>query len=213
MAHKVHPKSFRIKGLYDWDSRWFSGKNFPKMLEEDFEIRKIIGKKTAKLAVEKIEIERFPEKLSVIIFSARPGLLIGRGGEGIEELKKVLASKIFLKKPKSELKIEIKEVKNPWMSASLVAQGVAAQIEKRMPFRRILKQSAEKVMSAKAQGVRIEIAGRLNGAEIARREWLMRGRMPRQTIRAEIDYCQTQAFCTYGVIGIKVWIYKGDKFE
>jgi len=214
MAHKVHPKSYRIKELKDWGSRWFSSKKAPKLLEEDFRIREFLKKKIGKLGVEKIEIERFLGKVTVIIFSARPGLLIGRGGGGIEELKKEIERKVFKKKLPKELKIEVREVKDPWSSAALTAQSIAQQLEKRMPPRRVMKQTIEKVMSVKTnKGVKLELSGRLGGAEIARREWLKSGRLPRQTLRADIDYALDEAHCTYGLIGIKVWIYKGEKFE
>ena len=215
MAHKVHPKSYRLKSLSDWDSRWLDRKNFPKYLEEDFKIREYLKNKIGSLGVEKIEIERFFGKLNIIISSARPGLIIGRGGSGIEELKKTIEAK-FLKniKTKKELRIEIREIKDVWASSALAAQYIAQQIEKRVPFRKVLKQTLEKISSSRqVKGARIEIRGRLNGAEIARREWLQKGRLPRQTIRADIDFTQDKALCTYGTIGIKVWIYKGDKFE
>lgn len=212
MAHRVHPKIFRIKDLTDWNSRWLVKKNFPQYLEEDFKIREFLRKKLKNCGVEKIEIERFPGKLSVLILSARPGLIIGRGGQGAEEIKKELERKVF-KQEKKELKLEILEVKNPWLSASLASQWIADQIEKRIPYRRVLKQALDKIISQKGvEGARVEVAGRLDGAEIARREWLKKGRLPRQTLRADIDYAQAQAFCTYGVIGVKVWIYKGEKF-
>jgi len=215
MAHKVHPKSYRLKSLSDWDSRWLDRKNFPKYLEEDFKIREYLKNKIGSLGVEKIEIERFFGKLNIIISSARPGLIIGRGGSGIEELKKTIEAK-FLKniKTKKELRIEIREIKDVWASSALAAQYIVQQIEKRVPFRKVLKQTLEKISSSRqVKGARIEIRGRLNGAEIARREWLQKGRLPRQTIRADIDFTQDKALCTYGTIGIKVWIYKGDKFE
>lgn len=214
MSHKVHPKAFRLKSIDDWHSRWLEKKNFPKVLAEDFNIRQFLNKKIGKLGVEKIEIERFTNKLNIIICSTRPGLIIGRGGGGIEELKKELERKVFKGKFKGELKIEIKEIRDPWSSATLSAQWVAQQIERRFPPRRALKQAIEKIMIVKTnKGARVEIAGRLGGAEIARRQWLARGRLPRQTIRADIDYAQVKAHCTYGVIGIKVWIYKGEVFE
>lgn len=212
MSHKVHPKAFRIKEITDWQSRWVSEKKFPRYLEEDFKIRKFLKKKIGKFGIEKIEIERFPGKIIVMIFSARPGLIIGRGGEGIEELRKELEKALIT--GKQEIKIEIREVRNPWASANLVAQWIAQQIEKRIPFRKVLKQTLDKIMSQKGvEGARVEVAGRLNGAEIARTEWLKRGRLPRQTIRADIDYAQAEALCTYGIIGVKVWIYKGERFE
>ncbi len=215
MAHKVHPKSYRLKGLNSWDSRWLDQKKFPQYLEEDFRIRDFLKKKIAKFGVEKVEIERFPGKLSVIISSARPGLIIGRGGSGIEELKKALEQKVIKDKTaKKEIKIEIREIKDVWASAALSAQYIAQQIEKRVPFRRVMKQTLERMMSSRqVKGARIELSGRLNGAEIARREWLQKGRLPRQTLRSDIDFIQDQAYCTYGTIGIKVWIYKGEKFD
>ncbi len=214
MSHKVHPKAYRLKELADWDSRWLDKKKMPQYLEEDFKIRKILKNKIGKLGVEKIEIERFPSKLNIIISSARPGLIIGRGGGGIEELKKELEKKVFETGPKKEIKIEIKEIRDPWSSAALSAQWIAQQIEKRIPPRRVLKQSLDKIIAAKGiKGARVEVSGRLRGAEIARREWLKKGKLPRQTIRADIDYAQEEAFCTYGVIGVKVWIYKGEKFD
>ena len=209
MSHRVHPKIFRVKELTDWNSRW-QHKNMAQNLEEDFKIREFLTKKLGKIGVEKIEIEKFPGKINVIISSARPGMIIGRGGQGVEELRKEMGRVVGGTK---ELKIEIREVKNPWTSASLSAQWAAQQIEKRLPHRRVLKQTLEKISSQKGvEGVRVELAGRLGGREIARREWLKKGRLPRQTIRADIDYAQAEAFCTYGVVGVKVWIYKGEKF-
>jgi len=223
MAHKVHPKSFRIKGTGDWNIRGFYGKKMPRFLEEDFLIKDFLRTKLKDASVANIEIEHSANKLNIIIETARPGLIIGRGGNGIEALKteieKKVAKKIFSsgnaeKKTKREYKLEIKEVKNPWISSALVAQMAAQQIEKRIPFRQVLKKSIERVMTNReAKGIRMEVAGRLNGIEIARREWLAQGRLPRNTIRADIDYAQDEAQCTYGKIGIKVWIYKGDKFE
>lgn len=224
MSHKVHPKAYRIRRIDDWDTRGFY-ENHPEYLEEDFRIREYITKKLKSIGIEKVEIERFPSKTNIIISTARPGLIIGRGGEGVELLKKELEKiiKPFRKekKPSSakalagrQLRLEIREIKNPWSSASLSAQAVAEQIEKRMPYRRVLKQSLEKILSDKAtKGARIQIAGRLNGVEIARKEWVGKGQLPRQTIRADIDYAQSEAHCSYGVIGVKVWIYKGEKFE
>ena len=217
MAHKVHPKAFRLKELVDWDSRWLNQKKLPRYLEEDFRIREFLQKKLKEASLQNIEIERFAGKVNVIINAARPGLIIGRGGKGVEELKKEL-ERVLLKtktvKEKRELKLEIREVKNVWASASLVSQWIAQQLEKRIHHKRAIKQALEKVLTGKeVKGVKIEIAGRLGGSEIARREWIKRGQLPRQTLRAVIDYCQTEAFCTYGVIGVKVWIYKGEKFE
>lgn len=229
MAHKVHPKMYRIKGMEDWNSRGFYGKKISQYLEEDFIIKESLKKKLADASVEQIEIDRTENKVNIIIKTARPGLIIGRGGEGIGQLKGMLAKELTNRKssasffaskgktislPHSELKIEIREVRNPWTSASLVSQWMAQQIEKRTPFRKVLKMSLDKVMTNKdVKGVRVQVAGRLNGVEIARTEWLQKGQLPRQTLRADIDYAQAIAYCTYGVIGITVWIYKGERFK
>lgn len=220
MAHKTHPKVLRIRNMDDWEIRGFYGKRFPKVLEQDFFIRNFLLKKLSECAIDSIKIERFPAKLNVIIKSARPGLIIGRGGSGAEDLKKELKIKLLaLKKKRNgvsvpEIRIEIQEVHNPWVSATLIGQAVEKQIIKRIPFRKVIKQSLDNIMENKEiKGAKIEIAGRLDGAEIARREWLKRGRLPRQTLRADIDYAHTSAYCTYGTIGIKVWLYKGEKFE
>ncbi|MFA5355759.1 MAG: 30S ribosomal protein S3 [Candidatus Paceibacterota bacterium] len=218
MPHKVHPKAFRLKGLEGWGSRWFNIKKTPQYLEEDFRIRELLKEKIGKLSTEKVDIERFQGKTVVIIYSGRPGLIIGRGGEGIESLRALIDRKIMKpsqkKKEKRELKIEIREIKDPWASAALSAQWIAQQIEKRMPHRKTIKQAIEKIMASRGnQGARIEVAGRLGGAEIARREWLKRGRLPRSTMRADIDYALETAMTTYGTIGVKVWIFKGEKFE
>jgi len=217
MAHKVHPKSFRIKGTEDWNIRGFYGKKMPQYLEEDFLVKDFLRKKLIEASVANIQIEHSANKLNIIIETARPGLIIGRGGNGIDVLKTEVENKIRRKVKnysKREIKIEIREVKNPWISSALVAQMAAQQIEKRIPFRQVLKKSIERVITNReAKGIRMEVSGRLNGIEIARREWLGQGRMPRNTIRADIDYAQDEAICTYGKIGIKVWIYKGDKFE
>lgn len=221
MAHRVHPKVFRIKEISDWNSRGFYKKDFSRLLEEDFRIREFLKKKLKDTAIQNIEIERSPGKINIIINSARPGLIIGRGGAGVEELKKALEATLKPatkeekgpREEKRELRIEIKEVRNPWAKAALVSFWMAQQLEKRVPHRRVLKQALDKIMAQKeVKGARVEVAGRLGGAEIARREWLKQGRLPRQTLRADIDYAQAEAYCSYGVIGVKVWIYKGEKF-
>jgi small subunit ribosomal protein S3 len=224
MAHKVHPKIHRIKSVEDWTARGFYGKDFPRFLEEDFVIRQFLEKRLKDAGLGEIFIERFPGKITVTIEALRPGIIIGRGGKGIEHLVREIEKQIKEVREKhgssqttgkkDELKLEIKEIRNPWVSAILVARWIAAQLEKRLPFRRCMKQAIEKVMANKeVQGVRVEVAGRLDGIEIARREWLQKGKLPRQTIRADIDYAQAEAYCTYGVIGIKVWIYKGEKID
>jgi small subunit ribosomal protein S3 len=219
MTHKVNQKIFRIKETNDWDSRGFYDKKFPQYLEEDLSIRDFLDEKLKKVGIEKVEIERFPSKTNIIISTMKPGFIIGRGGKGIEDLRKQLEAHLLknknikIKNGKRELKLEIREIKNPWMSANLTAQWVADQIEKRMPYRKVLKQTLAKIAPIKEiKGCRIAIAGRLNGTAIARDEWLQEGQMPRQSLRADIDYANVEALCTYGKIGVKVWIYKGEKF-
>lgn len=218
MAHKVHPKSFRIKDISGWYSRGYYGKKFPKLLEEDFKIREFLHKRLAGIGISEVEIDRFPGKMNVVISCVRPGLIIGRQGQGIEELRRKLEKFISTgeknknQKKSADLRVEIREITNPWGSAAYIGQSIAQQIEKRMPYLKVLKQSIEKAMGSRdVQGIRIQVAGRLNGVEIARTAWLGKGRLPRQTIRADIDYALTEAHCTYGVIGIKVWVYKGEK--
>ena len=209
--------------MEDFNVRGFYGKKMPQYLEEDFLVKDLLNKKFKEASIANIEIEHSQNKINIIIESSRPGLIIGRGGQGVEEIKKLVESKIYgrknlfgkaTEKTKREIKIDIKEIKNPWVSASLVAKMAAQQIEKRIPFRQVLKRNMERVMQNKeVKGIKMEVSGRLNGIEIARNEWLKQGRMPLASIRADIDYHQSEAFCTYGVIGVKVWIYKGDKFE
>lgn len=223
MSHKVHPKIFRIKNTEDWLSRGFYGNNFKNLLAEDCVIRAYLKKKLRDLSVEKIVINRLPNKTSILIYTSRPGLIIGRGGEGVERLTKELIIRISRERKLDQkerldlikkLKLEIKEVKNPWTSAPLIGQWIVQKVEKRTPFRRTIKQAVEKAMLNKEiQGAKVQISGRLDGVQIARREGSEQGRLPRNTIRADIDYAEEKAICTYGVIGIKVWLYKGEKFE
>lgn len=211
MAHHVHPKGFRLRKMEDWSSRGFYQKKQAKFLEEDFKIRSFLEERLKRAGVEKIEIERFLAQIKIIIFTSRPGLVIGRRGEEVERLRNELEKMLIEKK---DLSLEIRPVKDPWLSASLVAQWMAQQIEKRMPYRRVLKGALRKIMTHKeVEGARVEISGRLDGVKIARTEWLKTGKLPRQTLRADIDYAEARAYCTYGVVGIKVWIYKGEKLE
>jgi len=219
MSHKVHPKSFKIKEMKDWLSRGFYKNNFPVYLEEDFIIRQFITKKLPQGIIQEVEIERTSVILKIIIKTSRPALIIGRGGKGVEELKAgiekaILKVKGKAKTDKNNIKIEIIEIRNPWLSASLSAQWVAGQLEKQVPFRRVLKMAISKTVEQKEiKGVKVEVSGRLNGVEISRREWLKNGRLPLQTIRAIVEYGASEAHCTYGVIGVKVWMYKGEKFS
>lgn len=219
MSHKVHPKILRIREIKDWLSRGFYEKDFRFNLQEDYLIRTFLNKKLVHAAVETVEIERSRTALKIIIKTARPALVIGRGGQEVEKLKqgidKILATvKNANSSQKREVKIEILEVKNSWSSAPLVAQWVAGQIERKVPFRRAIKMALSKLIEQKdIQGARVQVAGRLNGSEISRTEWLQKGKLPRQNLRALIDYALEEARCTYGTIGVKVWIYKGEKFN
>ncbi len=216
MSHRVHPKIFRVGINNDWKSKGFYGKNFPKHLEEDFIIRNFLNKRMDDTGVKEIEIKRSPTELSVVIHSSRPGLIIGRGGEGIKKIKEDLEKRLKRKKIDLEkkLKIEVKEVKDPWSSASVAAKEIAKQLEKRMHYRRVVKQAMSKIMANKnVKGARVEVAGRLNGIEIARTEHMQEGNLPRHTIRADMDYAFEEAYCKFGAIGIKILIYKGEKFK
>lgn len=220
MTHRVHPYIFRIGQNKTWKSRWFNIKKFQEYLLEDTLLREYLGKKLRQSHVQAIEIERSPNIIQVIIKTSRPGILIGRSGEGAERLKEEIKKYLFkvdrrFKKSvdKREIKLTIEEVRDPETQASLVAQTIADDIEKRLPFRRILKQALEKVSSAKGvKGVKIALKGRLGGAEMARYEHLKKGRIPLQTLRADIDYAEKTAFTTYGTVGVKIWIYKGEIF-
>ncbi len=215
MTHKVHPRVYQLNKITDWDSKGFYENNFAGLLQEDYLIRKVLKNLLQNMGVEKIEIERSPDKVGVIIHSSRPGLIIGRGGEGVKKLKEKLEKEVakVSKDEKKEIRLDIKEIKDPWLSASLAAQDIAAQIEKRLPYRRVVKQALHKIaMHKEVKGVRIEVAGRLNGIEIARNEYFQEGQLKRETIRSDIDYAYEIARCSYGAIGIKVFIYKGEKF-
>lgn len=206
MGQKVNPVSFRMGMSQSWKSKWFSDKNYVKYLKQDVLVRKYLKKKLRDAGISRIEIKRSADEFSVIIFSSRPGIIIGRGGTGIEELKKDLIKK-YIKDTKS-LKISIEEIKKPMLSAGVVVQSIIDQIEKRMPYRKVMKKTIERVMEAGAKGVKVKVAGRLNGVEIARKETLGEGRLPLHTLRANIDYSRGAAATTYGAIGVKVWIYK-----
>mgnify|MGYP001419332704 CR=1 FL=1 len=212
MGKKINPKVFRLGQTRTWDSRWFSSKNFSELLKQDVNIKKFLSKKLAGAFVSRIEIERTSKELNIIISSARPGVIIGRGGVGVEDLKKEIKRQ-YLKDRKIAVNINIKEVENVSTDATIVGLGIKADIEKRIPFRRAMKQAISKVEKAGAKGVKVQISGRLNGVEIARSEKLLSGKVPLHTLRADVDYAQIEAFTLYGVIGIKVWIYRGDVFN
>ncbi len=206
MGQKVNPHGFRVGIINNWDSRWFlKKKDFADALVEDFKIRKVLMKKLKAAGVPKIEIERDNVRVRINIHCAKPGIVIGKGGAEIEKLK-VFCEKL-IKKP---VVINIIEIKNADMNAKLVAESIAAQLEKRVSFRRALKQAMGRSMKSGAKGIKTQVAGRLGGAEIARTEHYHEGTIPLQTIRANIDYGFAQAATTYGIIGVKVWIYKGE---
>lgn len=214
MGHKVNPKSIRIGITSSWRSRWFDKKDYVKNLREDVQVRRAVMTKWKKAAIADVEIERSAGVIKLIIKTSRPGILIGRGGTGIEDINKFIRREHFSGKKKPEIKIEIQEVRQFEESASLVSQQVAEQLEKRMPYRRILKSMLEQVGKNKnVKGIKIEVAGRLGGAEISRREWLSKGMVPLHTLRADIDFSRATAKTTYGSIGVKVWLYKGEIFN
>lgn len=211
MGHKVHPKIYRIPTIYSWDSKWFAkNKQMPLFLKQEIGIREFLTKKLKDSLLDGISIERTPKDLAVYILSAKPGTIIGRGGQGLEDLRRQIERKILQQKLK--VKINILEVRQPALSASIMAQNAATDIEKRLPFRRVMKQLIERVMSAGALGVKISMGGRLNGVEIARTEKLSAGKMSLITLRSDVDYAFAEAYTLYGKIGVKVWIYKGEAF-
>ncbi|OGI25860.1 MAG: 30S ribosomal protein S3 [Candidatus Moranbacteria bacterium RBG_13_45_13] len=213
MGQKVNPKGIRTGITSDWESRWFSKKEFPKRLKEDVMIRELIFKQLKNAAVGSVEVERSVGSVRVVIKTARPGIIIGRGGTGIEDIKKLIKD-IFFRQKKVELKVEVEEIKNMEESAMVIAQSVAEQIEKRIPFRRVLKTTIERMMEGKKiKGIKVEIAGRLGGADMSRREWVVKGNLPLHTLRADIDFAKIIARTTHGVIGVKVWVNRGEVFE
>ncbi|MBI2024105.1 30S ribosomal protein S3 [Candidatus Giovannonibacteria bacterium] len=216
MGHTVHPYSFRVGVLRDWKSRWFKNKFYREYLKSDVTLREWLSKRLRGMYIADIEIERGENEMNLILKTSRPGLLIGRGGEGIEKLRKeitAVSQKEKLNLPKN-FKISVQEIRFPEAQARIVAQMIAEDLQKRMSFRRILNQTIEKVMANKdVKGVKLALSGRLDGAEMARYEWLKRGQVPLTTLRADIDFAKERAHLPYGDLGIKVWIYKGEVFE
>jgi small subunit ribosomal protein S3 len=211
MGHKVHPKIHRTPYIFPWDSRWFAKKDqLSKFLEQEVKIREFLEKKLKDAGVDSISIERSPKEFNIHILAAKPGVVIGRGGQGLEELRKHIERTIAQFKLK--VKLNIQPLAQPALSAAVVAQGAAAEIERRLPFRRVMKQTIEKVMAAGAKGVKMKMGGRLNGVEIARSEKMAAGKMSLITLRSDVDYALAEAQTLYGKIGIKVWIYHGEVF-
>ena len=214
MGKKVNPKIMRIGITKTWQSRWFStGKKYVKNLEQDVNVRRYLIKKLRESGVDRVEIERSANNITISVHTAKPGLIIGRGGTGVEDLKKTLHSKYLKNYRPGDIKLNILEFDRPNLSAQIVVQAMIIDIEKRMPFRRVMKQAINRIERAGAMGVKIIVAGRLNGVEIARSEMLSSGKVPLQTLRADIDYARGAANTTYGAIGVKVWIYKGEVFD
>jgi small subunit ribosomal protein S3 len=207
MGQKIHPTGFRLPVTRNWSSRWYANnRNFAEMLAEDIEVREYLKKRLKNAAVSRVTIERPAKNARITIYSARPGVVIGKKGEDIENLKLELAK--MLKVP---VAVNIEEVRKPEVDAQLIAESITQQLEKRIMFRRAMKRAMQNAMRLGAQGIKIMSAGRLNGIEIARTEWYREGRVPLHTLRADIDYGTAEAKTTYGVIGVKVWVYRGDR--
>ncbi len=216
MGQKVNPKIFRTGVIRTWNSKWFgSGKDYIKNFSQDIKIKKFLIQKLREAGVDRVEIERSANKISINVFTAKPGLIIGRGGAGVDDLKKEIHKK-FLSRPSgirlADIKLNITEVDRPNLSAQIILQSMILDLEKRIPYRRVMKQAIARVERAGALGVRVVTKGRLNGAEIARCETLTFGKVPLHTLRADIDYARGAARTTYGAIGVKVWVYKGEVF-
>ena len=210
MGHKVHPKIHRTQVIYTWDSRWFSKKKYPQYVEEDLSILSHLINVCKEALIDSMSVERGPKNVTVTILASKPGVIIGRSGQGLDGLRKHIEKKIL--KMASKVTINVREVKNPALSAAIVAQTIVSDIQRRIPFRRVMKQSIERVKKAGALGVKIRLSGRLNGVEIARSEAMTAGKVPLITLRSDVDYYLAEAHTLYGKIGVKVWIYKGEIF-
>jgi|TARA_B110000116_G_C16796413_1_gene567059 small subunit ribosomal protein S3 len=212
MGQKVHPTGIRLGIVKDWSSTWYADtKTFPEYIRSDYLIRSHIKKKLKDASVSRIGIERPAKKANITIHTARPGIVIGKKGEDIEKLRKEISALIGMHI--NDVRINISEVRKPEMDAQLVAEGIAQQLERRVMFRRAMKRAVTNTMRVGAEGIKVKVGGRLNGAEIARSEWYREGRVPLHTLRADIDYGFAEAHTTYGVIGVKVWIFKGEVFD
>ena len=208
MGQKVHPYGFRLGINRTWRSRWFARKDYGALLHEDLRLKTMLKKKFSHAGISRIEVERAANKLTIVIFTSRPGIIVGKKGTEIEKLKKdlqVLTGR--------DINLKIQEVNKPELDSQLVAEGIAQQLEKRIAFRRAMRRAVDSTLRFGAKGIKVRTSGRLNGAEIARTEWYLHGQLPLHTIRADIDYGFAEANTTYGVIGVKVWIYKGEVFE
>ena len=212
MGQKVHPTGFRLGIATDWTSKWYANSSdFADFLEEDLKIREFLRKRLAQAAISRIQISRPAKSVAVTIHTARPGIIIGKKGEDIEKLRIEVANLVAAHL--NNVKISIEEIRKPELDAQLVAEGVASQLERRVMFRRAMRRSVTNAMRIGAEGIKINVSGRLNGAEIARNEWYREGRVPLHTLRANVDYGFAEALTTYGILGVKVWIYKGEIFD
>ncbi len=207
MGRKVHPIGFRLGIIRDWDARWFAPKNkYAEMLQQDFTIRRMVAREAPRSGIAKVDIDRFPSQLVVTIWTAKPGIVIGRKGAQVKVLRQKLEELTG-----KRVKVEVEEITQPDMEAQLVAENIADQIERRISHSRAMKRAIGQAMRQGAQGIKIVVAGRLGGSEMSRREWQREGRVPLQTLRADIDFAKAEALTTFGRIGVKVWIYKGEK--
>jgi small subunit ribosomal protein S3 len=208
MGQKTHPHGFRLGVIKDWRSRWYAEKDFPRLLKEDETIRRYLHRRLAHAALSHVEIERKPSKIVVTLHTARPGVVIGKRGAEVDKLRDELAMLT-----KSEISVNVEEIKRPEVDARLVAENVAHQLRQRISFRRAMKRAVQAAIRSGAEGIKIQTSGRLGGAEIARTEGYNEGRVPLHTLRADIDYAQIHAFTTYGTIGVKCWVFKGEVIE
>ena len=212
MGQKVHPTGFRLGISKDWSSKWYADTDaFPEFVRTDNQIRGFLKKKLSQASVSRIQIDRPAKKAHITVHTARPGIVIGKKGEDIEKLRSEVAR--MMKMPLADVRINISEIRKPELDAQLVAEGIAQQLERRVMFRRAMKRAVTNTMRVGAEGIKVKVGGRLNGAEIARSEWYREGRVPLHTLRADIDYGTAEAHTTYGVIGVKVWIFKGEVFD
>ena len=206
MGRKVHPIGFRLKINKTWEGRWYAeGSDYVDQLHQDFEVRELVRQEAPRAGVSRIEIERFPGKVKVVVQTAKPGILIGRKGESVKQIRTKLEELVGKK-----IDLEIKEIKYPDLDANLVSRNIAEQLERRISYQRAMKRAIQQAMRQGAEGIRVEVAGRLSGAEMARSVNMREGQVPRQTLRADIDFAQSEADTTYGKIGVKVWIYRGE---
>lgn len=205
MGHKVHPNGFRLGVSRTWNAKWYADRDYTDLLKEDMAIRRLVNQRLANASVSLVEIERGINHVTVTVHTAKPGIVIGKGGQNVEALRQAVG-KLTTKK----VKLEIKEIRQPELDATLVAANIAQQLSRRIAFRKAIKQAIQRTMKAGAKGVRISVSGRLGGAEMARREWDREGRIPLGTLRADISYGQVLSRTTFGAIGVKVWVYRGD---